>query len=283
MFNINIYKTTAGDYNYQSMSGGKFNIPPEKINEFYEFSLNHPEFCLCEKLSNVFSLYFDIDEFSSEIFKNIDELLCSLISNLKDFFVLDEENIKYILLNNKIKTNNYHIYFPDIIVNQIISRRLCYILNEDYEQKIFDSNAYNSCIRIYGSGKYDKKNKIPLDEKSIYIFNNSNVENILKKNTNILKCTSIRRNSEHKLTKLSAQFTKLLEIMNTENTSKIITNKKIKSEDDDEIKMSKREHYYHNELTRNNNHILNLIMFNCLGKYRVEDYKEWIKVIFIFL
>lgn len=281
-FNIQSYQVSSSDYTHQSLSGGKYNVPETLNRQLIEFMIQNPQFCLCEKLPKKFPLYFDIDGLEDY---EINEILDFLYENVNEYF--NEKNVKMYILNNKVKENNYHIYFPDLIVNKIKARFICNILNKELENDVFDSNAYNSCFRLPYTGKYDRRKEKKLDIESKYVFTET-LYNKFPKSYNLVDkilSVSIRISCDKDETELSKKLKNELSKNNTTDINSVIDAKNIdisNIKNIDEKELSNRDKYYQHELTKNNNHFLNHILDNCLKNYRRDDYKEWIKMIYIF-
>ena len=281
-FNIQSYQVSDSDYTHQSLAGGKYNVPENLKRQMIEFMIQNPQFCLCEKLPKKFPLYFDIDGLEEY---EINEILDFLYENINDYF--SENNVKMYVLNNKVKETNFHIYFPDLVVNKIKARFICNILNKELENDVFDSNAYNSCFRLPYTGKYDRRKDTKLDIESKYEFTDSTYNDFPKKYNLIDKIlsVSIRTSMEKDETELSKKLKNELSKNNTSDINSIIDEKNVDIriiKDNDEKELSYRDKYYHHELTKNDNHFLKHILDNCLKNYRRDDYKEWIKMIYIF-
>ena len=302
-FNINDYRLKKdeddSEYTHQSMRGGKFVIPQECEKEFFYYSLQHPDLCLCERLPENFPLYFDIDGLKEENdaecdqdLNNIKDIVKFLKDNLEDYFVQKGNKVltNAYVLYNKSKKGNYHVFFPDIIVNKKSARIICKLLNDLTNgtdgDELFDSNAYNSCLRMMGTGKYDRRKEVKLNTESQYIFDMDNCD--FKDGTDLFeksRCVSVRSRIGKPNTQFSKYFESELSKINTKNVRSILMGEdepELLSADSSEEKLTKRDEYYLHELTKNNNDFLRKIMFECLKPFRSDDYSEWMRMVFIF-
>lgn len=281
-------------YTHQSLVNGLYDVPLSKMSDFYNFFKNNPEMCLCEKLPNRFPLYFDIDGYDEKQNGDfVNEFIETLNDYITSYFVVDEDELKPIILRNRTKQNNYHVFYKSITIDKKTIRELCKFLNRDFlgeeytktdkktkkEIEIFDTNAYNSCLRMAYTMKYDRKNR-ELVQDSIYEpmfkeeFMGMNFEEIMT------KC-SVRSNMNESLTKITEHFESEITRINTQNTQSIVL-----GEDGEETTtkyvMTENDEYYLEQMSANNYHHLRHLMFNCLKSYRHTDYSEWVKVILIF-
>lgn len=200
---LNNYKTNSMNYNYQSLLGGKYNIPLDKINDFFNVLVIDNSVPICEKINGNFTLYFDIDNINDI---NIDDILQELFISLSDIYGNDAYQSNKITFNSS--KNKYHIYYPDIVVNKKYIKNIIKYLNNQLSMKfnlndILDINGYNTCFRLpycvkkindiesiyylkYGEDDNDDCNDIKIKylnlirlntNKQITNFDNTNIKN----------------------------------------------------------------------------------------------------------
>lgn len=296
-FNLRTYLTKDKVYTHQSLSGGKYNIPDDKTKEFLTYCIENPKHCLCEKLPDKFPLYFDIDGLKEDEYE-FEDVFEYLKESIYQYYETEDDLDIYVLYN-KGKPNNYHIYVLNIITDKIRARAFCKLLNNDYHYgeeetyEIFDPKAYNSCFRMYGQYKYDRRNTSQkLNKKSIYVYHpDFNEKQILKlSELEKIDLVSIRNNMKDNITNITEKFKNEIARQNTAVSRKIIANEEgeVNIEECDEADESmeknnktKKNKYFYNELTKNNNDYL-LRILGCINEWRLDNYEEWVKIIFIF-
>lgn len=299
-FNLNNYKVSGMDYTHQSLKGGKFKIPQGELDNFYNYCIENPSACLCEKLPEVFPLYFDIDGLDINV--DINNVIDNLKEDLIEKFFDLEEDVNIVVLNNKVKTSNYHIIVTNVMTTKKdaknIAKELNIELNELEEIKeeieILDTNAYNSCLRMLGTGKYDRRKNPKLDVDSIYVINEdlNDPEIVNLPIVDQLKISSISNTDRLPMTPFSDFYKGITE--EQEELEKKLSNNILDNilpnvdemKDDFDQQMFENEKtrndYYYTELTKNKNDYLRKILYKCLKPNRLEDYDEWIKLIYIF-
>jgi hypothetical protein len=163
MFRLENYRVNDNNYTHQSLNGGKFNIPFSQREELFNYIMKNPECALCERLTEKFPLYIDIDGLEEKL--DIEDVINFINKNLLEN--INEVDIENYLLQNRTKHRNYHIHYPNIIVNKDIAKKFSKLLNKkakeesslNYQDNIFDPCAYSTCFRMYGTWKgRDKRN-----------------------------------------------------------------------------------------------------------------------------
>jgi P4 family phage/plasmid primase-like protien len=280
------------EYTHQDLKGGLFNIPKDKYDDLYTHLLKIKKSSLCEKLTDVFKLYFDIDKYTLNI--PIRETVRILAEQLTRTLVKNQEEMKedepeldftYHILKNKSK-ENYHVYFPNILVNKSLCRKLIKYLNQNNENKVLDDNAYNSCFRMYHVLKFErKKNKYLAN--SNYDFLDSISLNDLEKFQ--LLCIQTDKNE------LNVKFESSIENKIKEQEEKIKKKKKklqkINSGDIvdlDELEGAnnfidfKRDGWIkRNVVMIKDYEYIKYLLMDVIKKERCDDYGEWSKIIMI--
>ena len=210
-----------------SFNKGKYNVPDEKFEEFYknyyriitnESDVERKSLYLIEKVYNSnFAYFLDLDiknrDVDDEDILDVIEVVQTNISKM--FKTVEDKNIcEYIVSKRVTETgSNYHINFYNLIVNNVIGKKLTLkilenksLLSGDIKSSI-DLSVYRTGLRLLGSRK-DIKNKDNLDYISdIYrIYNLENQKFIELKDTTyeqFLK-TIVKR-------KLTTQITEVIE------------------------------------------------------------------------
>ena len=208
-----------------SLSKGKYNVPEECYDEFYEkyyenlTSDNPIPTYLVEKTNNNFSFFLDIEVPKKCDYKIKTDDILEIIKVTNECInkMFDIQNMdNYITRRN----NNYHINFPDLIVNsmggQLLSKNIINTLEMSLK-KLIDTSVYRTGLRIFGSKKseIDIKNEIdnytgdPDNYSSVYevydielneLYNNCDISfgQFMK--------LIIRRKSSDKLTEIKEEF-----------------------------------------------------------------------------
>lgn len=239
---INNYTQNTEDKNkltHLSLSRGKYAVPDDKHDEFYEkyydnlISKNAVPMYLVEKVNGKFAFFLDIEVPKKCIYKikNDDILEIIDVSNncIKEMFDIDLIDT-YITRRN----NNYHINFPDLIVNSIVSQTLSKNIINALQQelkKLIDTSVYRTGLRIFGSKKSESDIKNEIDNYTGDLDNYSSVYEVynielneLYENKNIsfgeFKNLIIRRKDSVELTKVKESFKNTIN-ENVSNTKSI--------------------------------------------------------------
>lgn len=171
-----------GEYNFISLSGGKYYVRPEELREFFEIYSKSIEqgntYYLCEKRESVFRLFFDIDILmttdtipDSLKWKNI---TMSITETLKKFYSPDVLRSVVMSAPGKEKGNLYfvslHIVYPDLYIDTKTTLKLLPAIQQGlandvpmpssvvskWDDKTIDVSPYTTteCFRILGSDKW---------------------------------------------------------------------------------------------------------------------------------
>lgn len=245
-FNNYIYqftKDTDKNQTHLSFNGGKYNVPDEKFNEFYEryyqaLKKNKEELYIIEKVSNSkFAFFLDIEpKKGSEIVVNETDMKLIITiteSCIEELFVLDENSDleKHVISK---RNDNYHINYYNLIVNNDLAKQLyTMIVNKLPEnlKNVIDGSVYRTGLRLLGSKKKnEKKNetnqKNSMEFYKIYDIDTKEYLEIEKTSFDLFMKTVVRRKNSTKLSK-----TKVGVITKNSQTKKIqvrgITNEKV--------------------------------------------------------
>lgn len=223
-----------------SLSKGKYNVPEESYEEFYEkyyenlVSNNPIPMYLVEKTNSNFAFFLDIEVPKKCDYKiktsDILEIINVTNECITNMFSLDiTEN--YITRRN----NNYHINFPDLIVNSIGGQTLSKNIINKLEmslKKLIDTSVYRTGLRIFGSKKSESDIKTEMENYTEDLDNYSSVYELYDIELNELYDNSeisfgkfmrliIRRKISDELTKINDEFISNINV-NVSNTKKVI-------------------------------------------------------------
>jgi P4 family phage/plasmid primase-like protien len=265
-FNLFDYKTTdSKNYTHQSLNGGKFNISMDKRENLFNYLMKHPESALCEKLPEKFPLYFDIDGLSKDInIKDIKNIInkyllevCEKV-DLENIITYNKSN-----LNTDSKANKYHLYYPGIIVNKQIAKKIVKYMNkrckEDNTTEYFDEAAYNTCFRMFGVWK--KKDKPGTDYEYL---------------------------EDEGLTKL--QKFKIVSLIGYNNNELTTFNSKISvkeqnlddnKEDDEDLEQGLNQKKFEYKLLSKDDWYMGLKMLYCIKHKHLKQRDLWIKLMYV--
>ena len=283
-FKLNNYITSSKTYTHQSLAGGKYDVPIEEYNELYKYLMKTKKHSICEKLTDVFKLYLDFDGLPTKY--DIFDMVRGFRESLGDFLKTGDESIfeEYHILQNQVKTRNFHVYFPNVLVNKTVMRNLCNYMNILFDEDIFDANAYNSCFRMYHTLKYDRKLKKYIKDSNYNFINEpeelSEIGKFQKlciqtdeEETNVeLTDEVINKLKEHKKMKRSNSHH---ESSNVESATR-----QIKELITDPLEKQKKE-YYLNVIKQNDFQYIKYILHNCFSQMRVDDHSMWAKIAYL--
>jgi len=197
-------KNVDSEQTHLSFNNGKYNVPDSNFDEFYKRYYktindqnNSENLFLIEKIYNSnFAFFLDLDmpkQKDNSLSKILcDESVMDIIkitqNTIKKMFNEKDEITKYIV-SKRITDNgeNYHINFYNLIVNNIIGKKLATeilentnVLSENLKQCI-DLSVYRTGLRLLGSKKYNKNKNTEINHESIqntnYIYRIYNLEN----------------------------------------------------------------------------------------------------------
>ena len=275
-FFLEKYKTINDDFTHISLLNGKYNIPDNKIDLFYEILSETNEYYLVEKhLANTSNLIIDLDFKRHENKRQItdDDIykIISIINNILDSIFINHDKTVYILQRDNLYKKNgiykdgIHIIYPEIVgkynilylIRKILLDQLKWL--ETYSITLIDEIIDESVIKSNGLVMYGGK-KPGLNEYKItriYDDEMNIIENKYSKKE-LLKILSIRNNNEILITLIPDE--EIDDIINYDNV--------INS--DDKIKETVKNIICKNELK--------YILMNILKKSRSERYDDWIKI-----
>ena len=120
------YKTIKSEFTHISLINGKYNIPDNRLDKFYDILSNTEDYYLVERhLEKTSNLIIDIDlemyenkryiteEILLKIISTINNLLNSIfINHDKTVYILQRDSVYY---KDKIYKDGIHIIYPEIV------------------------------------------------------------------------------------------------------------------------------------------------------------------------
>mgnify|MGYP000215055892 CR=1 FL=1 len=253
-------KNTSSEQTHLSFNNGKYNVPDEKLDEFYKRYFNvisdvkndeRNSLYLIEKVYNsTFAFFIDLDVPKRSGYKLSDDDVLDVIAAtqtiIRDMFVEDENLLKTIV-SKRMTTRgcNYHINFYNLIVNNAIGKKLITevlqktdILHQDLKESI-DVSVYRTGMRLLGSKKVSKSSKTDELEKDtngvdsvykIYDMNTGEFIELEKLSFEQFAKTTVKRISTTKLSELKVTAKTSEKAVEKQIPVKGINNDKIKTE-----------------------------------------------------
>ena len=278
------HKTTTNDFTHISLINGKYKIPENKIDTFYDILSKTEEYYLVERhLEDKSNLIIDIDLKVSENKRQMtDEIIEKIIYNINkiiDKIYINNDKIVYILQRDGLykKDNIYkdglHIIYPEIIGNY----KILYLIREtildrikwleDYSITSIEEIIDKSVIKSNGLIMYGGKKPGLEEYKLIKIYDNDmNILNNKNSKKELLEILSIRNNNSDIL----------IPDMPNEHLDKMFDDDYNIIEDEDE---NEDEYIMKNKvLNIVDKNILRYILLKILNKSRAEQYEDWIRV-----
>jgi|UniRef100_A0A6C0AM57 P4 family phage/plasmid primase-like protien len=233
-------KNVSDKQTHLSFNKGKYNVPDEKYDEFYknyyktiinEDDSERLSLYLIEKVYNSnFAYFLDLDiknrDVDDDDILDVIEVVQAIISKM---FKKDKDvNLCEYIVSKRITDtgSNYHINFYNLIVNNVIGKKLTLKILENKSllsgeiKSCIDISVYRTGLRLLGSRK-DIKNKIDYTNDIYRIYNLENQEFIELKDTTyeqFLKTVVKRR--------LTIQITQVIEDKTVKNVNEEEMNKK---------------------------------------------------------
>lgn len=242
--NVDSYQT------HLSLTGGKYNVPDEKYNEFYKMYFDEltkgTKMHLVEKVKDSkFAMFFDLDNTT-----NMTQITNEDIKIIINIMVDTLQNKEYIISKRECK---YHINFYNLIVDTNTAINLAKVIESKLNEKysgIIDKSVYKTGLRMLGSFK-------KTEDICYKIYNIEKNEFIEELTWELFEKSIIRRKSNIALTNLSEL--KFSSKMNKNDHD--MTNNKI-----DNIKNKALENEIHALVSTLNKREIN-------GKLLLKDYK----------
>lgn len=241
---LQFVKNANDKQTHLSFNNGKYNVPDEKFDEFYERYYkaiinekdkinDEKDLYLIEKVTNSkFAFFIDLDVPKKYNYNLTDEDVLDVIETAKliinENFVEDLKNSEYII-SKRITENgsNYHINFYNLIVDNDISNKLIsQIKQKSSLQHCIDISVYRTGLRLLGSKKINKKqtdNQANENFYKIYDLNTGTFTELQETSFTDFKKTVVKRKTSITLTPL--QNGKSIATITSEKDD---TNKKIR-------------------------------------------------------
>jgi P4 family phage/plasmid primase-like protien len=300
---------------HTSMKGGKWYIPENKLNEFYDIvsSQEKIDIPIVEKINDIHPLVFDLDLKYKTILQErsytddaLENLLEHLWHEMKEFIELDDVKSKgTVLILEKEKPypcnkgefkykDGIHLIFPDILIDKKAYKKIVStIVEKDKIKNIFDEgseispdNSTNQILdssfsswQLYGCGK---ENESPYLVTKFYQISEdgypdeAELDEYYQNPRNILDLSSMCYRKSNNI-KYTPKFDK---IFKKESSSKSSSSMSLS---DDDI--------YGKTYYVDNNNIINPFsiqkeeelklvraLVKCLSKERASDYGKWFDV-----
>jgi P4 family phage/plasmid primase-like protien len=213
-------KNVDSEQTHLSFNNGKFNVPDSHFEEFYQkyhktiHNKNNSEnLFLIEKVYNSnFAFFLDLDMPKEKEENTLNKVLCdeSVIdiieitkNTINNMFKTskDECDITKYIVSKRITDNgeNYHINFYNLIVNNIIAKKLATdildnknTLSENLKRCI-DLSVYRTGLRLLGSKKFNKNKNTETNSESIQNIDTYRIYNLEQKTFTELYDTSFEK------------------------------------------------------------------------------------------
>ena len=220
---VKFSKNTESYQTHLSLTGGKYNVPDDMFDSFYDTYFNElnnkTKMYLVEKIKDShFAFFMDIDgaDTSSDDIKLILNVIINTIKTSVENFT--DDMIQTIISRCE---NKYHINFYNLIVNNDLAlelvknaKNILVKQNEKYD-KIIDSSVYKTGLRLLGSFKKGGSTCYKLYD----LMNDCDID--LDKE-NFLKCI-IRRKKNILLTKFKNEFINSIKVKSNAKTNINVT------------------------------------------------------------
>jgi hypothetical protein len=153
-------KNTEKYQTHLSFTKGKYNVPDDKLEEFYtkyyETILKGDSVYLIEKIYNCnFNLFFDLDTKTT----SDSDIICiveSISEIIKETFkVKENDNLTEVLVSKR--ESRYHLSYPKLVVNSKIANSIVKVLNSKECNVEIDTSVYRTGLRMLGSKKNPKE------------------------------------------------------------------------------------------------------------------------------
>lgn len=232
-------KDTDKNQTHLSFNKGKYNVPDEKLDEFYEkyyqAMLSNTDLYLIEKVHNShFCFFMDIDAPKDKKVALTDENVQMLLATVNDIVIkmFCGDSVK--LTENVVskRMDKYHVNYPNIMVNSVIAKKiyeqLCDIKNDKLEElvKCIDISVYRTGLRMLGSKKNDSKSKKQTEKQVYRVYNLEKQQYTEIKDTSyeVFKKTLLRKKeTDSNLTLLKEEYS----VVSKTSISKSVSTKNI--------------------------------------------------------
>ena len=221
-------KNTENKQTHLSFNNGKYNVPDNKFDEFYNEYYkvisdkdNISDLYLIEKVTDSkFAFFIDLDVPKKYNYNLTDDDVSEVIQTTKttilDHFIDDPTLTEYIV-SKRLTPNgcNYHINFYNLIVNnQLGNKLISQIKKTSNLQHCIDISVYRTGLRLLGSKKLDKTEN---NFYKIYDINSHTFTELHETTFEDFQKTIVKRKTSIELTQLKNEMTKEFIKENTNN------------------------------------------------------------------
>jgi P4 family phage/plasmid primase-like protien len=250
-------KNASSEQTHLSFNNGKYNVPDDKLDEFYKRYFNvisnvtndeRDSLYLIEKVYNSnFAFFIDLDVPKRSGYKLSDDDVFDVIAAtqtvIRDMFV-ENENLLQTIVSKRVtaKGSNYHINFYNLIVNNAIGKKIINevlqkpdILQENVKESI-DVSVYRTGLRLLGSKKVSKSSNEQKDTDGIdsvykiYNMENQTVVELENLTFEQFAKTTVKRRSSSSISELKQTVKTSEKAVEKQIPVKGISNDKIKTE-----------------------------------------------------
>ena len=194
-FNINDFKVKNGEKTtHIRFTGGRFHIPIKHREKLYKYTEENPTETIIERTYGKFILFFDIDDLPSKY--KIDDIISEINTIINDTLIVNDKQLKPIIMHNNKNKKSFHVFYNKIIVNRTIVSKLYKKINNKLKN-VVDGKVYRTGLRLFNTFKY-KDDKV--QKGTFYVFkeNKYNKRSLKWKINNV----SIHVDDDAKLTSL---------------------------------------------------------------------------------
>lgn len=241
---LQFIKNTDKHQTHLSFNRGKYNVPDELFDEFYDqyykAITKNEDVYLIEKIYNTnFAFFLDLDKFSDNT-KISDSNVLEIINYFKVVINSMFKNNKDLSKNIISKRNDkYHLNYYNLIVNSTIANTICNVVKEmmqkDEKEKLsecIDTSVYRTGLRLLGSKKNSKSKKEENETYRIYDINTQKYKEINEMTYDNFLQTIVRRKENVELVELNDEYNNILQSKNNTKQNKVkgITNELVSNE-----------------------------------------------------
>ena len=258
-------RDSSNPISHVALNGGRFFIPGEKYLDLFHYISKNPHICLSELLTDIFPLFFDIDDLEHDL--SIEEVNQFIVKGIKKVLEVTDAQCKYDITKNSTK-EKYHIYYTKIYVTKETANLIADVIQNDIKQEcdldnIIDKAPYNSGLRMHGTLKYSHKTKASVP--------GTNYEFLTPKPS---KCKSLEKEMKYLCLRRAKPQTLLKKQF------------QIKKKDDKKKKEKKKEDIKKIRIEALKNQVIDhseieTLLFKCLNYDRCDDFNDWLKIGYI--
>lgn len=212
---LQFIKNTDKHQTHLSFNRGKYNVPDNLFDEFYEqyykAITRNEDVYLIEKIYNTnFAFFLDLDKFSNNkkiTDQNVIDIIEYFSIVINKMFKNDEKDLTKKIISKR--NDKYHLNYYNLIVNSTIANLICdnvkelmHSENNSVLSECIDTSVYRTGLRLLGSKK-NSKNKEENETYRIYDINTKKYTEINEIKYDIFLNTIIRRKEKTNLSELN--------------------------------------------------------------------------------